>query len=73
MKLFNLLTLNLFKKKEYKVEEVPDYDIEDLKKIKKKNRKRALRLLKEYKQGLVIEIDKNINQKQLMDSIRKGL
>jgi hypothetical protein len=65
MKLFKL-----FKRKE------PvdlDYDPEDLKGIKKKNRKKALRLLKEYKQGLVIEIDKDVNQKLVMETIRKGL
>lgn len=65
MKLFK----SLFKKKE---KEVLEYDIDDFKKIKKKDRKKALKLLKEYNKGLVIQVDKNINQKELMDKIRKA-
>lgn len=65
MKLFK----SLFKKKE---KEVLEYDLDDFKKIKKKDRKKALKLLKEYNKGLVIQVDKNINQKELMDKIRKA-
>ena len=62
------LLKNLFKKKE-KVK--LDYDVDDFKKIKKKNRKGAIKLLAEYNRGLVIEIGKDINQKDLMMSKRK--
>lgn len=48
------------------------YKEEYLKKVKKKNRKKALKLLEEYKKGLIIKVDKDINQKQLMEQIRKG-
>jgi hypothetical protein len=60
--------MKLFKKK---VKEQPEYDLDDLKKIKKKDRKKALKLSEEYKKGLVIQINKDINQKELMESIRK--
>jgi hypothetical protein len=62
MKLFS----NLFKKKEL------NYNPEDLKKIKRKDRKRSLELLNEYQAGLVILVDKDINQKDLMEKIRKN-
>jgi len=65
MKLFNL-----FKRKN-PVE--VEYDLDDFKQIKKKDRKRSLKLLNEYKRGLVIQIDKDVDQKHVMDSIRKGI
>jgi len=71
MKLFKKLkNANLFKKRE-KVE--LDYDIDDLKKIKKKDRKRSLRLLQEYKRGIIISIDKDINQKEMIELKRKEI
>jgi hypothetical protein len=72
MKLFNkeIHFPNLFKKKEpIKL----GYDIEDLKKIKKKYRAKALKLLKEYENGLVISVDKDINQKEMLDAKRKEI
>ena len=64
MKLFKL-----FKRKE-QIE--LGYDSEDFKKIKKKDRKKTLRLLEEYKQGLIIQVDRDINQNQLMEELRKN-
>ena len=61
--------MKLFKKKE--AEELP-CDLEDLNKIPKKRRKNALKLLEEYNKGIVIKIGADVNQKELMESIRKG-
>lgn len=71
MKLLHKLSFlgKLFKKKE---EPKYDFDLEDLKKIKKKNRKKAIRLYEEYQKGLVIQLNKDINQKDLMLDIRKN-
>jgi len=62
--------MKLFRKTE-KIE--LDYDPEDLKKVKKKDRKKALKLLEEYKKGLVINVDKDINQKQMIEELRRNI
>jgi len=62
--------MKLFRKTE-KIE--LDYDPEDLKKVKKKDRKKALKLLEEYKKGLVINVDKDINQKQMIEELRRDI
>jgi len=60
----------LFKKKEpIKL----GYDIEDLKKIKKKYRAKALKLLKEYENGIVISLNRDINQKEMIELKRREL
>lgn len=59
-----------FKRKE---EETLSYNPEDLKKIKRKDRKKALELLTEYQRGLVIQVDKDIDQKELMVKLRKNI
>lgn len=66
MKLFS----RLFKKTE---SQSLEYDPEDLKKIKKKDRKKALQLLREYNKGIVIRVDKDINQRDLMFELRKTI
>lgn len=54
-------------------EEVLNYNPEDLKKIKRKDRKKALELLIEYQRGLVIQVDKDVDQKELMIKLRKNI
>ena len=58
--------LNKLKRKEKPVKKV----VYGLDKVKKKNRKRAIELLKEYNDGIVIKIDKDINQKAYIEEIR---
>jgi hypothetical protein len=60
--------MKLFRRKQ-KAEKV---EVEGLDKVKKKDRKKSLRLLEEYKRGLVIKIDKDIDQKSFIAEIRKG-
>ena len=62
---------SIFKKKQTSTENSLDYDEDDLKNIPKKRRKRALKLLKEYNNGLVLTVDNGINQKELMKTLRK--
>ena len=46
--------------------------VEDFNKLSKKRKKDELELLEEYKKGLVIKVDSDVNQKELMERIRKG-
>jgi len=46
-------------------------EVDDMKMIPKKRRKKALMLLEEYNKGLVIKIDADVNQKELITSLRK--
>lgn len=49
------------------------YDANDLKKIPKKRRKNALRLLDEYNKGLVIQVDKEVDQKAFIKNLREAI
>lgn len=46
--------------------------IEDFDKLPKKRKEDALKLLEEYKKGLVIKPDADVDHKELFASIRKG-
>jgi len=59
----------LFKKKVQENNSL-NYNQEDLAKLPKKRRKNALRLLEEYNKGLIIEVDKDINQKDFIKTLR---
>jgi len=65
MKLFNL-----FKKKHLEETRV---DEEELKKIPKKRRKMALKLLEEYEKGVVIIPHRTINKKEPSQCLRGGI
>jgi len=45
--------------------------IEGLNEVRKKDRKKSLKLLEEYKNGLVIKMDKDIDQKSFIAEIRE--
>jgi len=47
-------------------------DKEELKKIPKKRRAKAIKLFKEYEAGLIIRVNEDIDQKELIQS-RRGL
>ena len=46
--------------------------VEDFNKLSEKRKKDALELMEEYKKGLVIKMDSDVNQKELIESIRKS-
>jgi len=59
----------LFKKKVQENNSL-NYNPEDLNKLPRKRRKNALRLLEEYNKGLIIEVDRDINQKDFIKTLR---
>ena len=58
--------MKLFKKK------VETSEIPELNKIPKKRRAMAIKLLNEYDNGLVIVVNKDIDQKEYIKNIRQG-
>jgi hypothetical protein len=77
---------SLFKPKELYKPQLPKVELEnpvvnkvssdiqeELKKIPRKQRKKALRLLEEYHKGLVLIVDKDIDNKELINSIRRSV
>jgi len=71
--------MKLFKKKELRAlgEQQKklsfDYDSEDLKKIPRKRRKKALKLFEEYKKGFVLVVDRDIDNKEAIINLRRGI
>lgn len=61
--------MKLFKKKE--VTEEDKFLKEALKKIPKKRRKKALELYSQYQKGLYLRVDKEYDNKKLMEELKK--
>jgi hypothetical protein len=52
--------------------EIPEgVNLDDLKKVKRKDREKAIKLFNEYEKGIVIKVNEDINQKKLMYKLRK--